>query len=157
MQTIKNKTDRISKAVLVVILVALGSTASAQTPPQPVYHPGDMIHVSATFAGPDAAKISSVQMYLSIPQAPTGQAGFMIDIGAGESKRTGPDTFEVSYTIPTNQASGEYRLNQMTVIIDQQAPVRYTYHSPDDFPVKTFKIENPKTLAKPTISSVSVP
>ncbi|MGD1073518.1 MAG: hypothetical protein ABSB15_25685 [Bryobacteraceae bacterium] len=161
MKTVKNKTDRISKTILVAVLMALGSVATAQTPPPippPVYHPGAMIRVNVTFAGSDAMKISRVWMNLSLTTPiQIGQAGFLDSIGSGESKKTAPDTFEVSYTIPTNQASGEYRLEQINTIIDQDAPIRFSYGSPDSFPVRTFKIENSKTIVKPTIASVSVP
>jgi transcriptional regulator with XRE-family HTH domain len=34
------------------------------------------------------------------------------------------------------------------------APVRFDYKSPNDFPARTFKIENSKTIVKPTIKDV---
>jgi hypothetical protein len=159
MKKVTNKTDRISTTALATILMALGSVASAQTPPPPlIYHPGDVIRVSITFAGSDAAKISRVTMSMSssAPVQP-GQVGFMKSFGSGAFKKTTPDTFEISYTIPTNQASGEYRLIEIDTTIDQEAPINFSYGSPDSFPVRTFKIENPKTIVKPTITAVSVP
>jgi hypothetical protein len=81
----------------------------------------------------------------------------MDSIGSSEFKKTASDSFEISYTIPTNQATGEYRLGSISTLIDAEAPIRFSYGSPDSFPVRTFKIENAKTIVKPTIATVSVP
>jgi hypothetical protein len=146
-----------SRARVIAILVFLFSgSARAQAP---VYHPGDVLRISVTFGGPDAGRITSAVINLTTPSVSSSQPGFKADIYPGESKQTGPNTFEVSYKIPEIQASGEYQLDQIraVVTVGRDAPITLFYNPPADFPRKTFKIENPNTLVKPTIKDVKVP
>lgn len=153
-----------------LILVLFPSTALSQTvmsghavmsghsqmgSPAVIYHPNDVIRISVAFEGPDADKISLAKMNLSIASRLPSQPGFKTDIFPGESKRTGPNTFEVSYRIPDDQASGDYPLSQIRVVIDQSAPIELSYDSPADFPVRMFKIDNSKHIIKPTIKGVT--
>ncbi len=95
-----------------------------------------------------------MKISLTIPKAPENQAGFLTKIFPGEYKQAGPNTFEVYYKIPENQASGEYKLDEISVVIGQEAPITLSYSSPADFPTKTFKVENPKSIMKPTIKNI---
>jgi hypothetical protein len=137
-----------------VFVLLLSSSVKAQAP---IYHPGDVIKIAVTFDGPDAGKISLAQISLSVPKLSQGQEGFKTDIFPGESKQAGQNTFEVSYKIPENQASGEYQLGQIRATISQEAPITFFYNAPADFQPKTFTIDNPKTVIKPAIKDVKVP
>lgn len=151
--TMKNfkKTVGYSVSTFVVLVLLFNSSAKAQAP---TYGPGQTIRISVTFEGPDAGKISAVMMSLSIPSPSLSQPGFKTDIFPGDSKQTGPNTFEVSYKIPENQASGDYPLGQLRAVIDRDAPITLFYNAPTDFPVRNFKIDNHKTMVKPTIKDV---
>ena len=131
-----------------VLFLVFSGAARAQAP---VYHPGDTIKVSVTFEGPDAAKITNVNMYVNTEKAAPNQEGFEKDFRTNQFNRINPVTFEITYTVPQNLASGEYHLEDITVVLDQSAPIRFSYRSPTDFKPKTFKIENPKTVTRPTI------
>jgi hypothetical protein len=140
---------------IAILVVLFSGYAKAQAP---VYHPGDVIRISVTFDGPDAGHITAAMINLGTPKAPSNQSGFSTEIFPGVSKQTGPNTFEVSYTIPETQASGEYPLSQIRALFGPSgAQITLFYNSPTDFPSKTFKIDNPKSIVKPTIKSVIVP
>jgi hypothetical protein len=141
------------KLMFVVLVLLLCGSAKAQ---QPVYHPGQEIKITLTFEGPDAGKISLVQAFLQTPDTAKNQPGFRQDMSASDSKTTKPNTFELVFKIQENQASGEYTLDQIRGTIDRDAPITLYYRAPADFPVKTFKVENPKTIVKPTVD-VKVP
>ena len=49
----------------------------------------------------------------SIPTAPDSQPGFKTELFLTESKQTGAETFDVPYTVPDNQASGDYQIKQI--------------------------------------------
>lgn len=142
----------VNVSMFVVLVLLFGHSANAQGP---VYHPGQTIRISVTFEGPDAERINLVYMNLSIPQTSVlaSQPGFKYDIFPGESKPTGPKTFEVSYKVPDNQASGDYPLGEIRAVINREAPIELRY-SPEEFPRRTFKIDNPNTLVKPKIKDV---
>lgn len=135
-----------------VLVSLLNNSARAQGP---IYTPGKTIKIAVTFEGPDAGRIKQVQMYLSTKDADPSQPGFLADIGGGTSERVGnTNTFEVSWPVKENQASGDYSLYQLNVMLGEGNQFTIVYRSPADFPVRMFKINNPGTLVKPTIKDV---
>jgi hypothetical protein len=153
----KNKamrtTSNISLYVLPLVLtLILSLSARAQGP---VYHPGQTIRISVTFEGPDAGRIKQVQMHLVNTKSDPSQPGYSYQINGGSSERKGnTNTFEVSWEIHPNQASGDYSLNQLNVAFDQDNQISISYVSPADFPERIFKIDNHASLVKPTIKDV---
>ena len=143
----------IQKISVFAVIVLNFSFVLAQTP-VPAYRPGQTISFSVTFEGHDVAHISNVSAYASTPQVPDSQPGFQRDFGFNVSKQIGPNTFEFSYVIPHNQASGDYQLGSITATVGTQETIPITYHSPSEFPARKFTITNPKTLEKPTIKDV---
>ncbi|SRR6266404_676005 len=123
-----------------------------------VYHPGDVVKVTVTFAGPDADKIVGAAFRMTIPSPPSSQVGFMADIYTADAKPIGPPhTFEISYTIPETQASGEYPLNEIRAVVQiASASAQFViyFYAPAEFQSKTFKVENSRTFVKPTVKDV---
>lgn len=134
----------------IVILLGAGFL-QAQT----VYHPGQEIHVSVTFDGPYVLKIKKVQIVASIPAAPDSQPGFKTEIFLTESKPSGPNTFDVWYRVPDNQASGDYPLKQIRAGVSDSSLT--LFYESEDFPARTLKIENVQSFVKPKIKDVQVP
>lgn len=119
-----------------------------------VFRPGDTIKISVTFEGPDAGNISAAQANLTVPEIQKGQEGFKGEMFPGNCTPAGPNTFMVSFPIPENQASGEYKLEQLraTTAI-KGTPITLIYYSVE-FPAKTYRIENPNHIVKPKITDV---
>jgi hypothetical protein len=148
---------KILKTIMIAwILLNLG-IAGAQAP---VYHNGDVIRISVTFDGPDAAKIEAAAFTagMGVPAA-TSQAGFQTGFycDQSKSKKTAPNTFECSFTIPDTQASGEYTLNQIRGFAHVGDQVQVFWDSPADFPKKMLRIENSNKFVKPSIKDVTIP
>jgi len=142
----------------ILAILAFVSPAKAQTTPPPVYHPGQTISVSVTFDGPDAPKIVGANMSAHLVGQPkSGQTEFRTDFGATEQTKTGPNAFKIDFTIPDNQASGDYQFIQIsaTLQIGSNGRVSFVY-APQDYQLKTFRIENPNTATKPGIKSITV-
>jgi|ERR1022692_3181318 hypothetical protein len=122
----------------------------------PVYHAGDIIRISVTFEGPDAGKIRRAAVDMRISASAKDQPGFAIDLYAGESRPTTPNTFEVSIKIPANQASGDYKLGMMRGFVDEPN-VMLQYDAPGDFKERIYTIENREHFVKPTIKDIKEP
>ena len=135
----------------VLVAMLLGFNAVRAQTPAPAYQPGQTISFSVKFEGHDAGQISNVSAYASIPKVPDSQPGFQRDFGFNESKQIGPNTFEFSYTIPNNQASGDYQLGSITAILGTKDTIPLVYHSPGEFLARGFTINNPKIVEKPKI------
>ena len=121
----------------------------------PVYKPGDLIHVSVKFAGPDAEKISAVSIGLKRQNPTSNPSPFQEQFDARNSKKTGPDTFEVSFLVTKSVASGEYTITYISATVDLgNGAVGFDYR-PGEFPPKTFKIDNSTKVEKPTIKDVT--
>jgi hypothetical protein len=137
---------------LAVLALLFDGFATAQIP---TYHPGQTLRISVTFEGPDAGRITQVQMVLATPKPDASQPGFSASINGGSSERKGnTNTFEVSWEIQPNQASGDYTLNQLNVYFDKGNQISLTYLSPADFPTRVFRIGNSGALIKPKIKDV---
>jgi len=144
--------------IFAVVFLLLSGYAKAQSPV--VYHPGQSIRITIKFDGPDAGKIKSAVINLHLPAISESQPGFSAEIYGGESNPVGPNTFEVSFKIPETQASGDYQINQIRAIVNVSGSETVTlfYNSPTDFPAgKTFTVENPNSIVKPEIKSITVP
>jgi hypothetical protein len=152
----KSTVQRLRKfSHLIGIVLALSFSAKAQSA-SPTYHPGDVIRISVTFDGPDSGKIDVVAIDFVVHKTSDDQQGFVTEMFPGNSEKTGPGAFVVSYKIPENQASGDYNLGQIRATFDRDAPVTKFYQSPDEFPGQTIRIENSRTVVKPKIKSVTV-
>jgi hypothetical protein len=121
-----------------------------------VFRPGSTLSVSVTFKGPDVEKITGLRASVQlIGDARENQAGFETQLYPGESVKSGPDTFLVSFKIPNNQASGEYEIKSLRADAKvQDAPVSLLYAAADLPVKKTYRIENPNSIARPTIIEV---
>jgi len=151
----KVHTIRCAVALAAVVLFNLAS--NAQTP---VYHPGQTLRITITFEGPDANKVTGAAMSLNTSSSSLpAQSGFLGSIYSGDSKQTAPNTFEISYQIPSTQATGDYALNQLRAFVKVNGNDQVTmfYQASTDFPSRTFKIDNPATVDKPKIKDVMVP
>jgi sporulation-control protein spo0M len=148
-----------SKMSLFMVLAAVlfCGSAKAQAPAATEYHPGDTLKISVTFEGGDTDKITAVSMYLVNSKPPVDQPGFQSDVRSRDSKQISPNTFEISYTIPENIASGEYHLNDITASFFKAADRVNLSYGPSEFPAKAFTIKNSKTLVKPKIKDVRMP
>jgi hypothetical protein len=145
------KPSPINKTSMFMVLVVLFcGSASAQTP---VYHPGDTIKISVTFAGPDAGKIDSAAADLKIANGPTDQPGFSIDLYSQEASPTTSNTFVISLKIPKSQASGDYKLVLIRGFVPEPK-ITLEYFAPADYSERTYTIQNPEHFVKPTIKDV---
>lgn len=139
------------------VLLGLMFSASPNKAQEPTtYHPGETIRVSVVFEGPDADKIVTANTYSELKSlVKPEQAGFQPGFGSNSNK-TAPNTFELSFKVPDNQATGDYVLTQISAnlqIGDSRVGVVY---GPMDFPALKFRIENPNTIKKPAIKNVTV-
>jgi hypothetical protein len=136
------------KSVFVVIMLAgLSGVVHAQT-----YKPGDKITLKVTFEGKDASRITYVSMSIRTGGDLPTQPNFATDLGTSDFKSVGPNTFEATFVVPDNQASGDYQLVEIQARIDQLVTLHY---SQTEYPERHFKIENSKTIEKPKIKSLS--
>ena len=138
-----------------ILLVATGLQAQQVTAASPFYRPGDTIRLAIAFDGPDTAAITSVQigLYLTTGQVTAvGQRGFEAQLSGGNSKPTSVrGTFEVSLQIPSKAATGDYFLKIQAVANGRMI----YYQSPNDFPQKIFRIDNPEHFPEPTIKTIT--
>lgn len=149
------KVEVFSASILTALVLLCNSSAKAQVP---TYHPGETIRIPITFDGPDAPKISAVQIVCDTPKSPEKQPNFSTQVFPGVSKQSGVNTFEISYLIPDTQASGEYTLDQIRAIATigsgpSQSSVQLLYLA-TEFPARKFTINNSQTLEKPKIKDV---
>jgi hypothetical protein len=137
--------------ILAGALLSLG-IAQAQTT-LPAYRPHQTIRITVTFEGVDASKITGVQMLWDTPKAPEDQPSFATQIFPGNSNKVG-DSFEVSFEVPENQASGEYTLTQIRAVFGSPS-VTLLYSAPD-IPLRKLTIHNTEKLEKPKVKDVKV-
>jgi len=143
-----------TKALLVLAGISVCSVALAQEIAHP-YHPGDVLHVLVKFSGPDARKISSAAVNLEFVGDANAirkdQPNFASTLYLSESHSTPePNTFDVSIKVPINQASGEYRVGYLRGIITEPSVV-IEYRAPADFKERTYTIDNPERIVRPTV------
>lgn len=141
-----------SVSTFVVLVLLFKSNANSQTP---VYHPGQDVVVTITFEGPDAAKIVRTTFNFGLPGgSSSSQPGFANGMYGQPSKKIGSNTFEMSYHIPNEQAAGEYHLSQITAQFED--PTVNLIYSQPEIPNRVLKIDNSRTLTKPTVKDVQV-
>jgi hypothetical protein len=142
----------LTNALLALAGFALCSTAFAQEIISP-YHPGDVIHILVKFFGPDAGKINSAaaSLEISAQKIPKDQPNFATSLYVSDWRPSGePNTFDVSVKIPTDQASGEYRIGFVRGIINEPSVV-LPYQAPADFKERTYTIDNPRRIVRPSV------
>jgi len=120
---------------------------------QRVYHPDDVIRLQVTFEGPNIADLRWVSIQLYGQQlVAKDQPGFENQLSGGDSKRISENTFETSFKIPQNAATGDYKL-----VLAATVPGRsLRYESPKDFKEEIFHIDNPSHFESPKIKSVTI-
>jgi hypothetical protein len=140
-----------SVTLALVAALLLSGTSRAQAPH--VYHPGDVIAIFVMFDGPDAGRITGAAADLQATINPPDQPNFSTDLYSSESGPSSPKTFEITLKIPTNQASGVYKLVLLRGVVTTPSIV-LEYRPPTDFGELTFTIDNPDHFTKPTIKDV---
>ncbi len=139
-------------AGLTFALMLAGQNAKAQTP---VYHPGDVIPISVTFTGPDAGEITGAAINLATSgNAPANQTGFLTQLYSQDSHQAGHHTFVVSLRIPPNQASGDYKVLMVRVLVGNLNNLTVDYNSSEFRTTVTYTIENPRHFIKPAIKEI---
>lgn len=148
------KTISLAAIVSSFVVIPFGTSTPAQSR---VYHPGQKLVLTISFDGPTAAKVSCATFNFSMQSAVSpSQIEFSNAMYGDECRRTeAPNTFEVGFLIPNNQASGEYQLSQIGAVDDEdRISVSYTE---SELPAKAVRVENPRTLAaKPNLKGVQV-
>jgi hypothetical protein len=137
----------------VLVLLFYGSAKAQETP---IYKPGQTIRFSVTFEGADASKINSAQMFWDTPKAPDDQPNFETSINTGGSSKKipGQKAFELSYLVPSNQASGEYTLTQIRGGVD--SPSLTLQYPSQEIPTLKLTIKNTQTFERPKVKDVKV-
>jgi hypothetical protein len=154
---VENIWTKLRRVLPFVAVLLFSIFVSAQAP---VYHNGDVIRVSVAFDGPDAARIEAIAFAAEMGVQPdTSQAGFQNSFfcDQSKSKKTAPNTFECSFTIPGTQASGEYTLSQIRGYAHVGDQIQLFWGSAADFPKKMLRIENSNKFLKPSIKDVTIP
>jgi phosphate-selective porin len=140
-------------AIAAAIVMLAAMTAAAQETGR-VYHPNESIKIAVTFQGPDAAKITGVAVNLKLMgRRSANQPGFATEMYAQQITPSAANTFAVSIPIPTNQAAGEYEVNQIQIFV-AKPDLTLLYHPPKDFQTKTYRVENVTRFTAPTIKGV---
>jgi hypothetical protein len=140
-------------AAIAALFCALPLTAQTAIP---TYKPHQTITISITFQGPDADKIKSASWVakLSSDVSPS-QPGFSSQmIGNASKPGSTANSFDVSFTVPTSQASGDYNLVNINAYPSNQDIL--LGYSPPEYARRVLRIDNPQTLVKPTIKDVKV-
>ncbi len=121
------------------------------------YKPSQNVIVVVTFEGKDASKVTGAEYTFQLDgQVPSSQPRFNEQLTCGQSKSAGrPNTFEISCSIPTNAADGDYHLSQITALFREFGNMGLLYNSAE-FPARKIRIDNSNTLTKPAIKDVQV-
>jgi hypothetical protein len=96
------------------LLVMATASLIAQTAQGPMgirqhYKPGDTLRYTVTFDGDP--NFDNVSIYFAAGEVPPDQSGLTNSFGVGRAKKAGPGKFDVEGEIPSNAASGTYRLS----------------------------------------------
>jgi hypothetical protein len=138
------------------ILLALSASTQTATPPLS-YGPDQKIILDATFEGPGADQVTGGSFCFNLQGArPPSQLEFSSQLcsNLGESKLIPPHTLEMTFTIPKNQAAGDYRLSQISTY-DKRLDSVFLY-TKDELPNRMVNINNPNTATKPKLKDVQV-
>lgn len=110
--------------------------------------PGDVLRFEIKFDGPDATKVRTVSLYFGfIGQPPKDQPGFDAGFPGDRVGPTSPNTYILEAKIPTNVASGDYKL-----FVNAQAETGSTqYEAGNQFQMPPFHIKNSRSFVPPAI------
>ncbi len=142
--------DCFTKALLLVLVgLAIRSTALAQAPSP--RHPGDVLTYIVSFDGPDAGKLTAAQVFFELPRVDpkNDQTGFTTSLRLDTTKVIGSGVFQVAVTIPTNLASGVYRLSNISA---GTRDIGASYN--EGLPLLNITIENPARFIKPEFKGI---
>jgi hypothetical protein len=136
-----------------VLLIVATTSLIAQTGPVPMgirqhYKPGDTIRYTVTFDGDP--NFDNVSIYFAAGQVSPDQSGLTNGFNAGRSKKSGPGRFEVEGEIPSNVASGTYRLSSVETRI---APNGAKGYDAGEFH-EAVEVDNGVRYEFPTLKSV---
>ena len=135
-------------SLTLVVLLAL-SLSQAQEAKELARHPGDVLKFEVKFDGPDAAKVTSLEIYLSCSSAQPGanQAGFVNNFGGTKTfQAVSPRTFQPEIVIPKDILPGDYSLS-----IHAHADVgNAIYDSGKQFQLH-IRVDNSRTFTAPGI------
>jgi hypothetical protein len=135
------------------LLVLATTSLIAQTAQAPMgirqhYKPGDTLRYTVTFEGD--ANFDNLSIYFAAGEVPPDQSGLTNSFGVGRSKKTGPGRFEVEGEIPSNVASGTYRLSGVQTRI---APNGAKNYDAGEFH-ETIDVDNGAKYVFPPLKSV---
>jgi hypothetical protein len=103
---------------------------------------------------PDANKIAGVSLTFGLQGSKTaGQEDFQDQLNANASVALPSHTFHVSITIPSNIASGTYKIIQASA---GEPDVGGIYKG-TELPNLTVRIDNPRTFSKPKLTITPLP
>jgi hypothetical protein len=142
--------------LLTTILLSLGVAAQTGAPPLS-YSPDQKIVLSATFEGVGADQVSSGNFCFGLQGTVSpSQPSFNNQMcsNGNDSRLIPPHTVEMTFTIPKNQATGEYRLNQMSADV-RSLNISFNYGK-DEVPNRMVTIKNTATATKPKLKDVQV-
>jgi len=144
--------------VIATAVLFVSSMMAQPAPPLLSYSPGQKIVITATFEGADADHLAEGNFCFGLMQetALASQPSF-----SGQICSSGPDskllplhTLEMTFTVPNNQAAGQYRLSQISINL-KNPNINFIYGK-DELPIRMVKIENPATATKPKLKDVQV-
>ena len=131
---------------LFVVLCAVSAIAQPPTP----RHPGEKVSYIVTFSGPDAGRLTRVQMAFGLTSGThADQTGFGTDIVANSEKRLNDGVFQVSATIDPQAASGVYELRQVSATTGTVGAV---YR--EALPRLSITVDNSAKFIKPVLTSI---
>lgn len=145
---------RVLKTILFAgTLLGLGIAQAQEAKVEPL-HPGDTVKFAITFSGTDADKIKQVNAAFVLTSPPlANQPNFSQSFESGATtSATTTRTYLVELKVPDNIASGEYVLHIGAT--PSPSPGSIQYVAGQDFPLHSFRVENSRTLIKPSIKVV---
>jgi hypothetical protein len=98
-------------------------TAQGPTGIKHHYNPGDTLHYTVTFDGDP--NFDSVGIYFQSGEVPPDQSGLTNGFAIGRSKKVAAGKFEVEGEIPSNVATGTYRLTAVNTRISPNGAKGY--------------------------------
>jgi phosphate-selective porin len=134
-----------------VSFATLSAQEAAQEATQAARHPGDVVKLDIRLDGPDAAKVTSVNVDLRMHGTlQPNQPKFETDLRAAGVKLAAANAFAVDIPIPQNAATGDYLLEVYAIAADNAGMV--TYQTGQDFQLHPIRVENPRTFTAPKIT-----
>ena len=143
-----------ARLVLLCLVTSFFAAAADDLTPTIVYHPGDTIHLFASFREGGVAFDSGFARFSLQGQPRDGQKSFTGTIDTGPLTKVSDHEYELSKTVTDAVASGDYLLE---FIIGSSSGLSRKYNFQTDFQSKILvHIENPKRVDFPDIKSVTL-